>query len=142
MSGRRESARDAWLLMFEFFESQKNAFFALAEECGVTPIQLHLLRALDTVEFVPMGQTVVARACDRSTLTRLVDRLVSEGLVERRESEIDRRVKEIRLTAKGGECRDRIDARLKTPPRAMAQLSEEDLQALIEILGRVVRTES
>jgi len=142
MKAQSQSARDAWLLLYEFFDSQKFAFFAMAEEFGITPIQVHLIRGLDAEQFLPMGQTVAAKVCDRSTVTRLVDRLVSDGLVERREAESDRRVKELRLTPQGQALRERIVARLREPPPAMAELSEDDLQRLIGILGQVVRSRS
>jgi len=62
---------------------------------------------------------------------KLVERLVRKGLIERRESETDRRVVELRLSALGRRCTDHVrDQRARGLERIMSQLASEDADGL------------
>ena len=60
----------------------------------------------------------------------------ARGLIERRDSPSDRRVKLIALTGDGTEARARVLDRLYEPPAAIAALSPADQRALRDILRR------
>jgi MarR family transcriptional regulator, organic hydroperoxide resistance regulator len=76
--------------------------------------------------------------CDASNVTGLVDRLEARGLVERRSSEHDRRVKALTLTPAGVALRDQVLAVMGEPPEAIAALPVADQRALRDILARAV----
>ena len=80
----------------------------LAAELELSPAQCHVLHLIEPGRPVPMGQLAETLACDASNVTGLVDRLESRGLVRRRPSAADRRVKVLDLTPKG--------SRLRGPP--------------------------
>jgi DNA-binding MarR family transcriptional regulator len=80
----------------------KSNMIALAEEVNMTPIQVFALYAVLKGE-ATMGSVASALHCDASNVTGIVDRLVSQGLVVRQESEHDRRTKTLQLTTKGKE---------------------------------------
>jgi DNA-binding MarR family transcriptional regulator len=67
--------------------------------------------------------------CDNSNVTGIADRLEAAGLIERRPSETDRRVKTLALTARGTEMRDAVIEVMAAPPPPIAALSEEDADA-------------
>jgi DNA-binding MarR family transcriptional regulator len=77
---------------------------------GLTPTKL---RALDVLakEGVRVGELADRVGVDDTTATRLVDRLVASGLVERRGLPGDRRVTVVGLTAGGVELVGQVAAR-------------------------------
>jgi DNA-binding MarR family transcriptional regulator len=76
--------------------------------------------------------------CDASNATGIIDRLEARGLVERRPSERDRRLKCVVLTTAGKRLRRKIDDSFSQPPPAIAALSDADKRALQQILERVL----
>jgi DNA-binding MarR family transcriptional regulator len=67
-------------------------------------------------------------------VTGLVDRLESRGLVRRRPSEQDRRVKVLDLTATGSRLRAQLLDRMTTPPTTLKRLSVSEQRTLVRIL--------
>ena len=98
-------ACEAWQLLVRFAFSQRANLPALAAELELSPAQCHLLNLIEPESGLPMGQLAGALSCDASNVTGLVDRLESRGLVERRPSPADRRVKVLRLTPLGAKLR-------------------------------------
>jgi DNA-binding MarR family transcriptional regulator len=84
-----------------------------------------------------MGQLAETLACDASNVTGLVDRLESRGLVRRRPSAGDRRVKVLVLTPTGSRLRALLLDRMTAPP-ALERLSLREQRALVRILRRLL----
>jgi DNA-binding MarR family transcriptional regulator len=72
----------------------------------------------------------------------LVDRLESRGLVERRPSTNDRRVKVVQLTPTGSRLRTELLRRVTARPLPLARLAPEEQRALVRILERLVDEQS
>lgn len=73
-------------------------------------------------------------------LTKRVDRLEERGLVERHTEESDARRRTIRLTGAGRELIDRaFPAHLENEQRMLAELGDDDTEALEQILTRWLR---
>jgi DNA-binding MarR family transcriptional regulator len=85
-----------------------------------------------------MGRLACALGCDASNVTGIVDRLEQRGLIERRPSERDRRVKVLVVTDQGAEVRRALMIRLGEPPQAIAALSPADRKRLAGILRRAL----
>ena len=85
-----------------------------------------------------MGQLAGTLACDASNVTGLVDRLESRGLVRRRPSVEDRRVKVLALTPAGSRLRALMLERMTTPPDTIGRLSPREQRALVRILTRLL----
>src|SRR5262245_19013633 len=68
---------------------------------GVTQAEAHILCHLHESGAVPISELHRAFAHKRSTLTSVLDRMVSNGLVTRETSETDRRSFVVALTAAG-----------------------------------------
>jgi DNA-binding MarR family transcriptional regulator len=81
-----------------------------------------------------MGRLACALGCDASNVTGIVDRLEKRGLIERRASERDRRVKVLVVTAEGARVRRRLLLRLGEPPQSIAALSPADRRRLARLL--------
>jgi DNA-binding MarR family transcriptional regulator len=67
-----------------------------------------------------------------------VDRLESRGLVRRRPSPEDRRVKVLVLTPTGSRLRALLVDRMKTPPATLERLSLREQRELVRILSRLL----
>ena len=85
-------AAEAWGALLDLTMGQRNRFFGILQEFGLTPGDLRALFALDHDTPRPMRTLARAWACDASNVTWMVDRLESRGLVERRMLPSDRRV--------------------------------------------------
>jgi DNA-binding MarR family transcriptional regulator len=127
-------AAEAWALLWRIMQANKPRVFELARELDLSPVQLHSLRMLEPREETPMRALARQLFCDPSNVTGIVDRLVARGLVERRESETDRRVKIIRLTQQGERVRADVVAKMSQPPAEIAALPLEQQRALRDAL--------
>src|SRR5712691_9604559 len=129
---RQAVAAEVWRLMAEFALTrfQTGEHVTMLREIGLTPGHLKALSILDPDEPRPMRAMADALACDASQVTWLVDRLEERGLVERRTSPSDRRVKTLMLTPLGIRTRERLAEALFTPPADLMELDLASLEAL------------
>jgi DNA-binding MarR family transcriptional regulator len=127
-------AKRAWRLLFDLFARERGTVRELAETFDLTPPQLFLVKEMEPGSTREMGDLACGRFCDRSSLTRMVDRLVQRGLLVRQESQRDRRSKTLMLTSEGETLRRRLIARIEQPPQAFEMLSRHDQEELVRIL--------
>jgi DNA-binding MarR family transcriptional regulator len=130
-------ACDAWQLLVRFSFAQKCQVAPLAAELELSPAQCHVLRLLDPERAISMRELADGLGCDASNVTGLVDRLEDRGLVRRRPSETDRRVKALELTPKGVRLRAAFLERMTVPPEGLDRLSAREQQALVRLLERL-----
>jgi DNA-binding MarR family transcriptional regulator len=131
-------ACQAWQLFMEFFFTQRAQLPPLAAELELSPAQCHLLHLIEPGRPVPMGELAATLSCDASNVTGLVNRLEARGLVRRRPSDTDRRIRVIELTVTGTRLRTSFVERMTTPPAVLARLSAREQQALVRILRRLL----
>ena len=131
-------ACDAWRLLVGFSLSQRGNLPAVAGELDLSPAQCHVLHLIEPGRPVPMGRLAETLSCDASNVTGLVDRLESRGLVQRRPSDTDRRVKVLALTPAGARLRTQLLDRMTAPPETLGRLSAEEQRALVRILRRLL----
>jgi DNA-binding MarR family transcriptional regulator len=129
---------EAWHLLVRLFFTQRANLPPLAAELQLSPAQCHVLNLIEPGRPIPMGQLAETLACDASNVTGLVDRLESRGLVRRRASEADRRVKVLDLTPTGSQLRTQLLERMRTPPATLRRLSVAEQRALVRILTRLL----
>jgi DNA-binding MarR family transcriptional regulator len=129
-------ASEAWMLLFEFFKAQKPRFAELADEFDLSGSQAHALYLLGTPR--SMGELAQRLVCDASNVTGLVDRLEGRGLIERRPTTDDRRVRMLVLTPAGEELRARALARFTEPPPGIAALTSDEQRTLRDLLRKAL----
>ncbi len=137
--GRTDPGSEAWSLMHWMMVTNKQRFFAMAQEFELAPQQMIALRMLGAGPR-KMSELAQALFCDNSNVTGIVDRLEERGLVRREAAEGDRRVKLLVLTKEGERMRVEITKRMAEPPPPIASLSEKDQRALRDILKRAVES--
>lgn len=109
----------------------------VVSEYGINPGHMKALMCIEPGEAVPMGACAQEMGVDASTATWLIDRLEEKGLVERRPSPTDRRVKGVVLTEQGAATRKQLREHYEEPPAALLELSAEELRALAGLLTKL-----
>ena len=132
-------AREAWKLATDLWLGERPPRVpALAAEFDLSPMGIKTLYLLEPGVEVPMSRVAEQCGCDASNVTGIVDRMEARGLIERRDSPNDRRVKLIALTDEGAVVQEQVLDRLYEPPAAIAALSVEDQRALRDIMRRAI----
>jgi DNA-binding MarR family transcriptional regulator len=122
--------------------SHMDRFF---RDYGITTLQFNVMRILyvhdPEGEGLPSG-SFAARLLRRvPDVPRLIDRLIKAGLLERVRSDDDRRVVRVRLTAKGTELVERINAPLFERDRALLTgVPAKDLPRIAADLERLLES--
>jgi DNA-binding MarR family transcriptional regulator len=134
------AGREAWQAIQRLSGEMKKRFLSLAGEFELSPPQFWTIRTLDQPR--TMSQLAGTLLCDNSNVTGIVDRLEERGLVERRPSPGDRRVKLLVLTPEGERMRRKVEKVMDEPPAWLAALPGADQRALRDILARAEAAES
>lgn len=138
MKRANPEACDAWQLMVQFYFTQREHLPPVAAELDLSPAQCHVLHRIEPGRPMPMGQLAETLACHASNVTGLINRLESRGLVRRRPSDEDRRVKVLYLTPTGARLRTLMLERMTRPPVVISRLSAAEQRALVRILSRLL----
>ena len=110
---------------------------------GVSPTQLRALTLLSAAPGSNLGRLAEAMGVALSTASRLVERLVSAGLVDRRTSDLNRREVSLRLTEHGARTLSRYDAiRLAGMRRVLEQLPDGDRDAVLAGFRALTRADA
>ena len=134
MAPTKDPAQEAWQLLWRIMQAHKPRFLALAQELGLSPMQLHALRLMEPGAEMPMSSLAGKLFCDASNVTGIVDRLEARGLIERRPASYDRRVKLLALTDEGRRVREAAWQQLSQPPPEIAALPLAQQRALRDAL--------
>jgi len=129
-----DNTDELWPTLVELVFATKSWWVALCAEFDLTPVQGQALRVLDPARPIPMSTLAEALLCDNSNVTGIVDKLESRGLIARQGADHDRRVKQLAVTERGCEIRDKLLAAIMTPPRSVLGLPREVKTRLADIL--------
>jgi DNA-binding MarR family transcriptional regulator len=110
----------------------------LREEFGVTLPRFDLMAQLDRAGAgMTLGQLSQRMMVSNGNVTGLVERLVAQGLIDRRSSPNDRRSQIVSLTAEGRRIfRAMARANADWVGEIFADLSPADVEALMSLLGK------
>ena len=145
MKAMKEGEGDAcraWQLLMRFFFTQRGELPSWGAEFGLSPVQCHVLHLIEPGRPLAMNRLAATLSCDASNVTGLVDRLEARGLVLRRASPADRRVKVLDLTPTGTRLRVQLLRRMTGQPLPLSRLSVREQRALVRMLERLVDEES
>lgn len=126
--------RDAWRRV------QRQSEKRLAS-VGLTLTELRILKSLSLNGPSPMVRFADDFFLTPPSVTGVIDRLESEGLVERERGSQDRRVVKVRITPEGQE---RLEAGLKINSQfvshALKSLSSAEAKRLVELLAKLAES--
>lgn len=115
----------------------KYSIMEIAEEHNITLMPAMTLCLLEPGQPVTMKSISQFMACDPSNVTTIVEQLVSEGLVERKEADYDRRIKILTLTEEGLALRDRfLEVTTSTRLPNIGELTNQEVEQLMSILEK------
>ncbi|MFB4303240.1 MarR family winged helix-turn-helix transcriptional regulator [Actinomadura sp. NTSP31] len=123
-------------LVFEVTGRLRAQFNAAAAELGLPPAQALVLTNLSGP--APMRQLADWLSCEPSNVTGIVDGLERRGLVTRRPTPGDRRVKHVVLTEAGEHKRGQLRSSTYALARTFFELPGPDQRHLRDLLARVL----
>jgi DNA-binding MarR family transcriptional regulator len=112
----------------------------LLKPYNITPQQYNVLRILRGQHPHPVSiKTIKERLLDKnSDVSRIIDKLLLKGLIERKECPSDRRQKDIIITKKGLDLLNAIDEKESLLDDSIRKnLSEEEAKTLNELLDKL-----
>ena len=111
----------------------------LFKEFDLTIPQYNVLRILRGQNPNPATvNLIIERMLDKSSnASRIVDKLVSKGLVVRKQCPSDRRAVDVFISKEGLELLEKIDGVLQDWEDKMSKLSEKDYQLLNSLLDKM-----
>jgi DNA-binding MarR family transcriptional regulator len=137
-SGRTSlHAREAWTAIVQAVMSHREYLSSEAAKLDLTLPQAHLLRLLKSGPPRTMTSIAGALGCDASNVTGIVDRLEARGLIERKGSKDDRRIKTLHVTAAGASIVDALKQKMFEPPDGFARLQKAEVATLHSLLARI-----
>lgn len=117
----------------------QNEYVDLLKPYGISPQQFNVLRILRGADAEVTMNTIKELMVDKSpSLTRLSDKLITKGFIDRRRSGNDRRVVYLAISEKGLELLKKIDDDdIFTNQDFMNLMTEEEAQLFSDLLDRI-----
>lgn len=140
IKSRFESEQHKALLNIMFTASWiRSRHNAVLTPSGLSMQQYNILRILRGAHAPVNMQTVKERMVDRApNATRLVDKLIEKGLVQRERATADKRVIHLGITTKGLELLGQVDELVRGDMDATnANLTNEDATLINRVLDRM-----
>jgi DNA-binding MarR family transcriptional regulator len=105
----------------------------------ITPQQFNILRILRGSHPQPLSTLQIReRMLDKmSDTSRIVDRLITKGLVKKGTCKSDRRLVDVMITDKGKKMLERLDERQDELDSIMGNLTEKEAATLSELLDKI-----
>lgn len=130
---------DLYISMIRLTVRAKRHLSILCESKQLTPVQGIVLIILEPSHTLTMHELSEAMGCDASNITGLVDRLEVHKLIERTACETDRRIKRIKLTKKGEQCRrDIVQIMKQAEVLDLDRLSGQEKTELLRLISKVL----
>lgn len=110
------------------------------KEFGMTEPQYNVLRVLSSAKGEPLTvQEILNNMVQRSSnVTRIIDKLLKKGYVNRQECATNRRKMDITITEEGCEILEKLDVKVYDFHRPMAgKLTEEELVTLKALIQKL-----
>src|SRR5687767_10498909 len=109
------------------------------DEEDITPRQFNILRILRGSHPQPLSTLQIReRMLEKmSDTSRIVDRLISKGLVKKITCKTDRRLVDVVITDKGKKLLERLDAKQDELDAALKSLTEEEAATLSNLLDKI-----
>lgn len=105
----------------------------------ITPQQFNILRILRGSHPQPLSTLQIReRMLDKmSDTSRIVDRLITKGLVRKGTCKTDRRLVDVMITDKGKKMLERLDERQDELDNIIGNLTEKEAATLSELLDKI-----
>ncbi len=123
--------------------AQQIAVAIFTEECAtydITPVQYGSLLVIQDHPGIDATRLSALIAFDRSTIGSVIEKLETKGLITRKSSADDKRIKLMRLTEAGAQMiRDIAPAMDRTQQRILSPLAANEQLVFMRLLERLVK---
>lgn len=107
---------------------------------GLTTVQFAALNMIHEVPGIDQASLSDMIAFDKTTIVKVLDRLVEKGFITRTRSDTDRRLNHLNVTPRGKEVVHKIQGMLdRSDARILAPLSAADQRKFMELLTQLVQ---
>lgn len=134
---------DLWIAMTRQIKKTRHPGGQLVEEYDLTQPQIFTLWQLKENGPMTMGEFSKLLSVTHGVATRMVDRLLKKGMVERRRDENDRRVVFISLTMLGTEVTTEVIADFFAVIKdVFKEVPQRDREEYLALLGRIEKAQA
>jgi DNA-binding MarR family transcriptional regulator len=111
----------------------------LMEEFNLSQSEYLFFSSLDNCQVISSNELSKSMGLSASRVSRVVDKLVVNGYLDRNTDSSDRRAITLCLTSKGREIKSRIDQeRLKCEEQLLRVIPSDEVEKLREIIGKII----
>jgi DNA-binding MarR family transcriptional regulator len=133
---------DLWIAITRIIKNTRHMGGRLAEEYDLTPPQIITLWQLKENGPMTMGELSELLSVTHGVTTRMVDRLLKKGMVERRGDVKDRRVVLISLTRLGLQVTGKvIEDAMSVIRGSFKNVPQRDREEFLTLLGRIEKAQ-
>lgn len=134
---------DLWIAMTRIIKKTRHTGGRLAEEYDLTQPQIFTLWQLKEHGPMTMGELSELMSVTHGVATRMVDRLLKKGMVDRYNDENDRRVVHISLTKQGTEVTAEVVTEAMTVIRGVFKdVPQRDREEYLALMGRIEKAQA
>jgi DNA-binding MarR family transcriptional regulator len=135
----RNSYQKAAINLLYTFSWMREKTKAIFDAEDITPQQFNILRILrgsfpQPLSTLQIRERMIEKMSDTS---RIVDRLITKGLVKKITCKNDRRLVDVIITDKGKKMLERLDARQDENDGVLGNLSENDANILRNLMDKI-----
>lgn len=111
----------------------------LMDELNLSQSEFLFFSSLDSCQVISSNELSRSMGLSASRVSRVVDKLVINGFLDRNTDSSDRRAITLCLTQKGKEIKSMIDReRLKCEEQLLQVIPSEEVEKLREIIGKII----
>lgn len=134
---------ELWIAMTRLIKKTPQIGGRLVDEYDLTQPQVFTLWQLKESGPMTMGELSELISVTHGVATRMVDRLLKKGMVERRRDENDRRVVHISLTGLGQRVTaDVIEDAMSVLRGVFKDVSQRDREEYLTLVGRIEKAQT
>lgn len=105
---------------------------------GITEKQYNILRILNGADKPLTTSTIRNRLIDKmSDTTRVIDRMIKKGVVQKKVNSTDRRLVDITLTREGKDLLGRVDSQVSSLDKILSNITLEEADQLSGLLDKL-----
>ncbi|MEX3010764.1 MarR family winged helix-turn-helix transcriptional regulator [Hoeflea sp. TYP-13] len=126
-------------LMNRVIHRYNQTLLAKMNEMGLSVTKMRALAALAAQDGLTVNELTVYAVTEQSTMSRTLDQMARDGLIERKVSESDSRARHISLTEDGWQAYREIWPEMRKAERSMFEgVPAEDYEVLLKVLNHML----
>jgi DNA-binding MarR family transcriptional regulator len=126
-------------MVYEMKKKCTHVDLRLMEEFNLSQSEYLFFSSLDNCQVISSNELSKSMGLSASRVSRVVDKLVVNGYLDRNTDSSDRRAITLCLTSKGREIKSRIDQeRLKCEEQLLRVIPSDEVEKLREIIGKII----